>query len=166
VADSLALRDWDLQLTHFAQWLQDLKRELASEDPWSALAEGRDSVGGSGPADDTPFAPHEIEQIEVTFVALKAQARQLSPSLSESQLLAIDAKLDELLELARDPKRPRGHWRALFIGSFVGYMIEMVLPPSATQDLIFAGLRGLASLFGADVPEIGPGGGGLPTASV
>ena len=154
--------NWPSQQEHFRTWLGHLRRELETVDPWRILAAEVLEVGGTGSDTrlDEPFAEHEVKQIAAVFGEIKTRTRELA--LSDQQYVAIDAKLDELLEVARDPRRPRGQWRSWFIGYFVSYMIEAIIPPEVTGGIIRLGLAGLAQLFGAEPPELPPGGGGGP----
>lgn len=150
---------WHSLLEAVERWLEFLRREIETPDLWSELARERELVASPpAEAENTSFTAVEQAQIAHQLSEIKTYVRQ-THKLTAAQYEAIDARLDYLVEAAS--RMGRIDWRNAFVGAFLGAVVQAVIPQDPVRDILALTLRGLAQLFGVDVPEL-PGGGGSP----
>lgn len=72
--------------------------------------------------------------------------------LTGEQYAAIDSRLDYLGEAAK--RTPRVDWRNLALGTLLGLVVQVVVPPEPIRDVLFILFRGLADMFGSEIPVL------------
>lgn len=143
---------WSSQLLYVRTWLGYVKREYQAPDLWGELGRQRELAGGELPeAENTPFTPDERLQIEAQLRETKALVRK-SFELTEAQYRAVEDRLDYLAEAARHMRRI--DWRNAFAGVFLTAVVNAVVPGDVVRDVLGLSLRGLAGLFGVDIPAL------------
>jgi len=143
---------WDTQLALVSEWLEYLKREYQAPNLWAELGSQNELAGGElAGVENTPFTPDEQRQIEAQLRETKVFVRK-SFELTEEQYLAIDSRLDYLVEASG--RMGRVDWRTAFAGVFLTAIVTGVLPGDAVREIMGIALRGLAGLFGVDIPAL------------
>lgn len=142
---------WDYVFGYFRRWADAVRREHTAPDLWTEVLQERQRLGATPTnLENTPFTPAEQADVARQLTELKMFVRQ-TYALTAEQYAAIDSRLDYFIEAAN--RLPRVDWRNAFVGAFVGAVLQAVIPPEPVQQLLYLALRGLAALFGGDVPE-------------
>jgi hypothetical protein len=143
---------WDYQFGYVQEWIGCVKREYEAPDLWAELGQQRELAGGELPeVENTPFTPDEQRQIEAQLRETKAFVRK-SFDLTEAQYLAIEGRLDYLVEASQHMRRI--DWRNALVGVFLTAVVTGLLPGDAVREVMGIALRGLAGLFGVDIPAL------------
>src|SRR4051794_5220723 len=147
---------WDtLVVPQFPEWLSRLQRELEAPDYWKELAAERELVSADpSVGTNAPFTPEEQVQVRRQLEEVKALVRA-SAALTAGQVALVEARLDYLAEGAT--RLGRVDWREAVVGALLGLVIQAAVPPEPVRDVLVTVLRGVAHLFGHDVPMIGEG---------
>jgi hypothetical protein len=143
---------WNNELTYVRWWLGLVKREYEAPDLWGELGKQRELMGGElALVGNAPFTPDEQRQIEAQLQETKAFVRK-SFELTEAQYGAIEARLDYLVEASG--RMGRVDWRTAFAGVFLTAIVMGMLPSDVVREVMEIALRGLAGLFGVDIPAL------------
>jgi hypothetical protein len=144
---------WDYVFAYVRGWLRQVKAEHEAPDFWAELRRARDQLGGGVAVgvENTPFTDEDQAKIRQQLEELKQYVRQ-THELTQAQYREIDARLDYFTDAAG--RLGRLDWRNAFLGAFIGAVIQDVLPPDPVQQVLHLALRGLAGLFGTDIPEL------------
>jgi len=128
-------------------WLGDVKKDIETPDLWAQLQGERNLLGGGlfQGAENTPFTLSEQEGIAKRLLELRDNAKD-HYSLSEAQVLILDAKIDYLV--GATGRLGRIDWREVLIGSLVGFMLSVAIPPEAAREILVTFLAGTAKFLG------------------
>ena len=73
-------------------------------------------------------------------------------SLSEAQVLVLDAKVEYLLDAAG--RLGRTDWRGVFVGTMLSYALTAALPPESARHILLTLLRSIGHLLGHGFLEL------------
>ena len=134
-------------------WAQQVKEDVDTPDLWAGLQREREILTGARYEDveNTPFTSDEQAAIAEHLRQTKEYVTR-KYSLSDAQVLHLEAKLDDIAAAAG--RVGRKDWTLLVCGALLGAFVQGILPPEVVQDILRTTLDGLGSLFG--------GGGGPP----
>lgn len=146
-------QSWWAQMQHVERWLAAVKLDIEMPDLWAELRRETELLGVA--ADDaienTPFTSDEREEIAERLQEMRDYARR-TYSLSEAQMLVLDAKVDYLIAAAS--RLGRIDWRAVFVGTIVSFALTAALPPEAARHILLTLLRSIGHLLGHGFPEL------------
>src|SRR5438477_6810496 len=149
---------WPNQLAYVRGWLGNLKRELDAPDLWSAIV----STEPVAPRDNRSFSQVEVGLVHQRLDRIEAGIAE-AKSLDAGEAAYVHESLDYLKESART--HGRRDWVNLAVGSLLGIVIFLGIPPEAAGGLfhfITQQLQGLGNLLPAGglspsaVPQPGP----------
>lgn len=117
----------------FKQWLFCLNRELNAPNKWERLQNEIQSLNINFNEDNSndKFSFQEYTDLSNKIDILKQNIKSIN--FSSEQLNAIDIKLDDLKELAKNLKR--FDWRNLFIGTIISIIIQLEVNKDNANDL-------------------------------
>jgi hypothetical protein len=144
---------WIAARDDVATWLASLARELEAPDLWAELERERQIVGEApGPeVENTPFTQEEQQLIGRQLNEVKEYVRQ-THELPPGQLRELEARLDYLVDASS--RLPRLDWRNALLGVLLGTVVEAILPGDVVRDVLSLIVRGIAHLYGHDVPGL------------
>ena len=127
-------------------WAAEVKRDFDTPDLWGELQRERDILTGarSGAVENTPFTPDEQVAIAKELSEIKGFVKR-TYSLSNEQMLLVDARFDVLEEATR--RLGRKDWLLVFWGVMFSVIVTSLLPPEAVQHIVAMALQGLGHLF-------------------
>lgn len=133
------------------RWLDDLKRDLETPDPWAELLRKGEMLEGSADeaVENTPFTPEEQAEIVKLLREIKKYSKK-TYSLSEESLLTLEKRLDYLEEAAS--RVGRKDWVLLFLGTLFTLVVTTVLPPEAVRGVLAILGTTIGHLFGHTIP--------------
>jgi len=136
--------DWRNQLACFMHWLKLVRRELSEPDLWSVFSDGS-TYRDESDADNSPFNPAERDQI----IAQLGEVRRyiVATGVDETQLLAIDARLDYLTEATE--RLGRIDWRVVAIGMAFEIALAAAFNPEQARHLFDLMAQAAQRLLGA-----------------
>jgi hypothetical protein len=144
---------WGEVMEEAMSWADEVHYIFTVPDLWAELEASRNAIAAveAMETDNTPFTAEEHEQIAAAFAAAKEEARERY-SLPEEQLASLEAKTDQLVEVSRTMNRK--DWLNL-VGS-VGFTLiaGSLIPSDVVQHLLGLALRGIAHMFGVDLPAL------------
>jgi hypothetical protein len=117
---------WDLELTHFQTWINNLLREINSPNKWDRLQKEMAGIKISFGDEQDKFSVHEYEDLKAKILTLKQGIAKIG--FLPDQAMAINAKLDHLTDLAKDLNK--FDWKSLFVGTIISVIIQL----SVTQE--------------------------------
>ncbi len=123
--------DWVFQLNYVEEWLANLVREINSPNKWSRLDNEIASIGIKFENDENKFSFHEYEDLKQKISTLKDGI--INIGLLPTQINAINLKLDNLTELAKDMNK--FDWKSLFIGTIISIIIQLYISPDNAKML-------------------------------
>lgn len=124
--------DWQLVIAYVKEWLQNLKRELGSEDKWQSLAVAlSETKVDFTPAAKEPFSVQEYDQLLGRLEAAKEQIA--NSDLLEEEIEVLQVKFDHLGRMAKT--LDKSDWQDLFVGTLVSSISSMGLAPGAAQSV-------------------------------
>jgi hypothetical protein len=134
-------------------WAKEVKEDVDTPDLWAELQREREILTGAryDDVENTPFTSDEQAAIAGHLRQTKEYVTR-TYSLSDAQILHLEAKLDDIAAAAG--RMGRKDWTLLVCGALLGAFVQGILPPEAVQDILRMTLGGLGYLFG--------GGGGPP----
>ena len=137
---------WVTAEEHVRKWAKDVKRDVETPDLWAALEREGEILTGARYVDveNTLFTLDEQAQIAEQLLHIKEFA-QTRYALSEAQMLALDAKLDEIK--GASGRIGRKDWLLLFYGVMFTVIVTGLLPPEAVQNILVTVLHALEHLF-------------------
>lgn len=94
---------------------------------------------------NTPFTSEELGEIAEQLRQLKEYVCK-AYTLSEAQMLHLEAKLDDVAAAAR--RMGRKDWALWVAGALLGAFVQGVLPPEVVQDIVRMTVNGLGYLLG------------------
>jgi len=129
------------------RWAEEVKSDWETPDLWAELQGDREILLGTWDenADNTPFTSDEQARIAEQLQHLKDLANT-THSLPETQLRAIDAKLDDAAAAAG--RMGRKDWLNVFYGVMFTLIVTGLIPPETVQQMLTMALHGLRDLFG------------------
>jgi hypothetical protein len=111
-------------------WASYLSRELDQPDKWQQFVESSKQISiKTDEKDNQQFTIEEFRQIEIAVEQVRIRSNQIG--LAEDQLKLLHEKLDYISEKAKTLGKL--DWKNLFVGSMVGVVIQMAIPPDTTQ---------------------------------
>jgi len=133
-------------------WAKDVKEDVDTPDLWAELQREREVLTGAryDEVENTPFTSDEQAAIAERLQQTKQYVTR-TYSLSDAQILHLEAKLDDIAAAAG--RMGRKDWTLLVCGALLGAFVQGILPPEAVQDILRMTLDGLGYLFGG---EVGP----------
>jgi hypothetical protein len=133
-------------------WAGDVKRDVETPDLWAEIQREGEILTGTPYIDveNTPFTLDEQAQIAEQLDQIK-QTAQTRYALSDAQMRALAAKLDEIA--AASGHVGRKDWMILVAGVMLNLIATDFLPRETVQTIVVTVFQALAHLFG--------GGGGL-----
>jgi hypothetical protein len=148
---------WPTVEERVGRWAGDVKRDIETPDLWAELQRERDILTGAlyEDVENTPFTSEEQAEIGQLLREIKEYAEK-TYSLSEAQMLSLEARFDEAKTAAG--RIGRKDWRLLFLGVMFTVIVDHV-PPEGVWNVLAIALRGLDHLFGGGgsiVPELPP----------
>jgi hypothetical protein len=139
-----------------SEWLEEVKRDLATPDLWAELQGEAELLGGAfdKATKNTPFTREEQNDIEQRLREVEGHVRR-TYSLPEPKMKILNAKIDYLVDAA-------GHlgridWRNAFVGAIVSYILTAGLPPESAHSIFVTFmtlLRAIGYFFGHGLPEL------------
>lgn len=147
---------WQAQMRHVERWLAAVKRDIEMPDLWAELQHETELLGATADEaiENTPFTPDEREEIAERLQEMKDYARH-TYSLSEAQMLDLDAKLDYLVDATG--RLGRTDWRGVFVGIILSFALTAALPPESARHILLTLLRSIGHLLGHGFPELPSG---------
>lgn len=139
---------------YLEEWLSNLRREIETPDVWGELERERELLAAVPPAAEeanTPFSPSEQAAIASQLREIKESVRA-NHELTEGQFQELESRLDYLEGAAA--RLPRFDWREALKGVLLGLAVEAVVPPEVIRHALVLSLRGLAHLFGGEIPQL------------
>lgn len=130
-SEAFFTKTWDNQIQYFIIWLQNLKREIYAPDFWSRLQNEINGLDFHFESDNEKFTFQEYEDVTNRIEILRS--RLSSISFEENQLLALNQKLDFLIESAKDMKK--FDWKGLFIGIIINVVMQLSVTPDNANSL-------------------------------
>lgn len=129
------------------RWAEEVKHDVDTPDLWAELQREREILTAARYEDveNTPFTSDEQAEIGEQLQRIKELVRK-TYSLSEAQMLSLEAKLDDIEAAAG--RIGRKDWQLLFCGTMFSVIVTRLLPPDAVQDILVKVLHGLEHLFG------------------
>ncbi len=123
---------WRLQVEIFKKWLNNLKREVRTEDKWARLESEIHSFDFKFGKDNDKFSAIEYEELCIKIDLIKSKSKDIG--LSEAQL----AKLNEGMDFLKEKAKHLGkiEWKSLFVGIIVQYIIQLSLPPATVSSFM------------------------------
>ena len=137
---------WPRLMARISRWVKNVKSDVETPDLWAEL-QRETELFGAGPdeaVENTSFTPDEREVIEAQFRVLREKA-QSAYSLSDAQMLILDAKIDYLI--GADDRLGRIDWRNVVVGTMFAYALEAALPPGSARDILLTLLRSTAHFY-------------------
>jgi|APLak6261678124_1056121.scaffolds.fasta_scaffold04998_2 hypothetical protein len=116
---------WDLQIRYFNNWLRNLVRELNSPNKWARLKTELDNLDFHFDYGEDKFTVQEFQDIQNRIGLLCSRLNSIP--FEENQILALNQKLDFLIESAKEMKK--FDWKSLFIGTIVSIIIQLNVTP-------------------------------------
>lgn len=134
-------------------WAKEVTEDVDTPDLWAEAQREREILTGARYEDveNTPFTSDEQAAIAEHLRQTKEYVTR-TYSLSDAQILHLEAKLDDIAAAAG--RMGRKDWTLLVCGALLGAFVQGILPQEAVQDILRMTLDGLGYLFG--------GGGGPP----
>lgn len=128
-------------------WARYVKHEVETPDLWAELQREREILTGARYEDveNTPFTSDEQAEIAEQIQQIKAFMKE-KYSLSEAQMLSLEAKLDDIEAAAG--RIGRKDWQLLFLGVIFTAIVSGLLPPEAVRHIFVTALHSLDQLFG------------------
>jgi hypothetical protein len=146
---------WQSLVTRISSWLEEVKRDLEMPDLWAELQRDSQMLFGADSddvAENRPFTQAEQNEIAAQLRALAEDARR-TYSLSATQMRALEAKVDYLVNAAR--RLGRIDWLNVCAGAMLGYILNASLPPEAARGMLSALFRAIGHLYGLpDLPML------------
>jgi hypothetical protein len=138
-------------------WAWDVKEDVTTPDLWAELEREREILTGARYEDveNTPFTSDEQAAIAEHLRQTKEYVTR-TYSLSDAQILHLEAKLDDIAAAAG--RMGRKDWTLLVCGALLGAFVQGILPQEAVQDILRMTLDGLGYLFGGggEPPQLPP----------
>jgi hypothetical protein len=141
---------WEVNLE---RWLDDIKQDLATPDPWAELR----SMGEPLPAgvveddvDTSPFSPEEQAEISRQLDSLR---EELQGQLTETEARILAEQFEYIKDASKDTRRDR--WVQLFKGVLLGDVVNGQLPSPVVVHVLSAAAHFVAGLHG--FPQLPPG---------
>ena len=139
-------------------WAKEVKEDAETPDLWAELQREREVLTGAryDEVENTPFTSHEQAAIAEHLRQTKEWVTR-TYSLSDAQILHLEAKLDDIATAAG--RMGRKDWTLLVCDALLGTFVQGILPPEAVQDILRMTLDGLGYLFGGEggPPQLPPG---------
>lgn len=128
-------------------WAKDVEQDVATPDLWAELQAEREILTGARYEDveNAPFNADEQAEIAEQLRQIKEFVKK-TYSLSDSQRLSLEAKLDDIEAAAG--RVGRKDWLLLVCGVMFSAIVTGLLPPEAVQEILAMLLHGLDHLFG------------------
>jgi hypothetical protein len=127
--------DWPRALRHVGQWLNNLTRELAADDPWAALAQqGRvlsPPVGLLG--DNSPFDSAEQQRI-IELLSSKLDEILRTQRLTTEQVAYLRAQVAYLTDAVK--RLGRRDWWGIAAGTLFQIGLAAMFAPDARQTIL------------------------------
>jgi hypothetical protein len=145
--------DWDQVIEHIQGWAGEVKYVTSTPDFWEEVKAGRAAIAAvdASDADNTPFSEAEQEQISAAFAASIEAARQRY-ALADEQVAVIAEGVRELVEASRTMGRK--DWLAMVGSAGFGWIASSLVPGDVAVHIVGLALRGVAHLFGVDLPPL------------
>lgn len=122
---------WNEHINHFFEWIDNLKREITTEDKWERLRNEVENVNISYENDPNRFTVYEYEVLHTQMGVLKERISELG--LLPKQVILINNKLDHLTEMSKNLTKT--DWKSLFIGTIISIIIQLSLSQEMGQQL-------------------------------
>ncbi len=122
---------WLGGLDQFKKWLHFLKRELTVVNKWDKIFSSTENIPFIPAFDKSKFTYTEYQEVKDKINQIKSSLSSI-PFL-ENQLLAINDKLDDLLETAKTLSKY--DWKNLFIGTIISIIIQLEVNKENANEL-------------------------------
>jgi hypothetical protein len=133
------------------RWAEEVKRDIDTPDLWAELQREPKILQAAGYEDveNTTFTSDERAEIAAQLRQIKEYVKE-TYSLPDAQVLALEAKLDDIEEAAG--RIGRKDWLLLFYGVMFTVIVTGLLPREVVQKILAMALHGLAHLLGGGGP--------------
>jgi hypothetical protein len=141
---------WEVNLE---RWLEDIKRDIATPDPWAELrsmGEIPDAEVVEEDVDTSPFSAEEQVEISRQLDSLRAE---LEGQLTEAEARILAQQFEYIKDASEDTRRDR--WVELFKGVLLGDVVNGQLPSPIVVHILSAAAHFVAGLHG--FPQLPPG---------
>jgi hypothetical protein len=141
---------WEVNLE---RWLEDIKQDLATPDPWAELrsmSEILDAEVIEDNVDTSPFSAEEQAEISRQLDSLKAE---LEGQLTEAEARILARQFEYIKDASKDTRRDR--WVELCKGVLLGDVLNGQLPSPIVGHVLSAAAHFVAGLHG--FPQLPPG---------
>ena len=137
---------WDALSARVRLWAQLLKDDLDTPDLWAELQRETKLLGeGSNEiTENTPFTSDEQKVLAARLRELEVSIRQAC-SLSESQIQALDKKIDYLIDASS--RLGRKDWLNTFLGVILTFAVSVAIAPEAVRSIALIALRAIGLLY-------------------
>jgi hypothetical protein len=146
---------WQSLVRRISRWLEDVKRDLEMPDLWAEIQRDSQLLFGAAAddiAENRPFTHAEQNAIAARLKHWLEHARR-TYSLSATQMRALEAKVDYLVNAAR--RLGRIDWLNVCAGAILGYILNASLPLEAARGMLPALFRAIGHLYGLpDLPML------------
>ncbi len=144
--------NWNSQINRVREWLQNLKREVETVDPWDDIDEyfPEEEINLEDEKENSPFSYEQVEHITNALHKLKDEIRK-SYNLDTEQDELVQEKLDYLID--RSKKIGRKDWKILFVGIIVTLAAGLALGPEEVKGfwgLVKICFKGILLLGGSE----------------
>jgi hypothetical protein len=132
------------------QWLSEVKEEHETPDLWRAL-ESQPSVAvptpttGIDEGDNSPFSDDERAHIAAQLQSI-LRKMEGAGALTAAEIRSLEGKLRYLEEASG--RLGRIDWRTALMGVFLTAIVDAVLPPETTREILVMLISSLGHLFG------------------
>ena len=145
----LSTASWIEVLNYVNAWIQSLKNELNTPDPWNALSDYTE-ISGVRVAPNSVNTQFTVPEAEKVAHAIEDIRKLLLNHVGSAtaQAAAVNDQLNSLLESSK--KMGRKDWFNLAIGALITLAMNIALPPEITKqafEILKASLTGIVHLL-------------------
>jgi len=129
------------------RWARGVQRDVDMPDLLAELQREREILTGTRYEEvgNTPFTSEELGEIAEQLRSIKEYV-STAYTLSEAQMLHLEAKLDDIAAAAG--RMGRKDWALWVSAALLGAFVQGILPPEVVQDIVRMMVDGLGYLLG------------------
>ena len=138
---------WPTVEERVERWARDVKRDVDTPDLLAELQREREILTSTRYEElgNAPFSSEELAEIAEQLRQIKEYVITMY-SLSDAQMLQLEAKLDDIAAAAG--RMGRKDWALWVSAALLGAFVQGILPPEVVQHIIKMAVHGLGYLLG------------------